>query len=182
MVVLISLPSISVFGLFFFHTVFIFVYLFFLGPLLQHMELPGWRSNQSCSCWPTPQPQQHQIRATSVAYAAVCHNTGSLTHWARPGIEPSSSWIIVEFLACWATTGTPASFYTSYLRISCMAQLVKGSGVVTVVAHFAPVAWVWSLVQEFLHATGMPPTPQKMLFSYPTPSLLLSLTPLLFLH
>ena len=28
-----------------------------------------------------------------------------LTHWARPGIEPASSWILVGFLTCWAATG-----------------------------------------------------------------------------
>ena len=38
---------------------------------------------------------------------AACANTGSLTHWARPGIEPISSWILVWFRARWATMGTP---------------------------------------------------------------------------
>ena len=35
-----------------------------------------------------------QIRATA---ASIC-NTGSLTHWVRPGIEPDSSWILVGFI------------------------------------------------------------------------------------
>ena len=26
-------------------------------------------------------------------------NAGSLTHWARPGIEPASSWILVGFIS-----------------------------------------------------------------------------------
>ena len=30
-----------------------------------------------------------------------------LTHWARPGIEPASSWMLVGFLTHWATMGTP---------------------------------------------------------------------------
>ena len=34
---------------------------FFLGPHLQHKEIPRLGSNQSCSCWPTPQSQQCQI-------------------------------------------------------------------------------------------------------------------------
>ena len=38
-----------------------------------------------------PQPQQHPIRATSVTYTPACGNTGSLTHWVRPGIEPAFS-------------------------------------------------------------------------------------------
>ena len=33
------------------------------------------------------------------------------THWGRPGIEPASSWILIEFLARWATTGTPKCFF-----------------------------------------------------------------------
>ena len=53
------------------------------------------------------QPQQCQIQATSATNAAVCGNTGSLIHWARPGIKPTSSWILVRFLTCWATMGTP---------------------------------------------------------------------------
>ena len=36
-------------------------------------------------------------------------NVGSLTHWARPGIEPTSSWILVRFLNHWAVKGTPVN-------------------------------------------------------------------------
>ena len=44
--------------------------------------------NRSYSCWPTPQPQQCQILATSVTYTTAHGNAGSLTHLARPGINP----------------------------------------------------------------------------------------------
>ena len=37
------------------------------------------------------QPQQHQIQAASATYASACVNARSLTHWVRPGIEPTSS-------------------------------------------------------------------------------------------
>ena len=41
------------------------------------------------------------------AAAGLSHShTRSLTHWVRPGIKPKSSWILVWFLTCWATTGT----------------------------------------------------------------------------
>ena len=33
----------------------------FLGPYPWHMEVPRLGSNQSYSCWPTPQPQQQGI-------------------------------------------------------------------------------------------------------------------------
>ena len=47
----------------------------------------------------------------------LCNNTahvspGSLTHWARPGIEPESSWILVRFVNHWAMKGTPATSST----------------------------------------------------------------------
>ena len=32
------------------------------------------------------------------AYTTAHGNDGSLTHWSRPGIEPSSSWIVVCFI------------------------------------------------------------------------------------
>ena len=70
---------------------------FFFPPLglhLQHVEVP----NQSCSCCPTPQPQQSQIWGLSAAYTTAHGNAGSLTHWAWPGIEPMSLWILVGFI------------------------------------------------------------------------------------
>ena len=33
------------------------------------------------------------------------------THWARLGIEPTSSWTLVGFLTCWATLGTLTGLY-----------------------------------------------------------------------
>ena len=40
---------------------------------------------------PKPQPNQHWIWAAPVTYTAACSNARFLTHWARPGIEPTSS-------------------------------------------------------------------------------------------
>ena len=37
-------------------------------------------------------------------------NARSLTHWARPRMEPTSSWMLVGFVNCWAMTGTPKIF------------------------------------------------------------------------
>ena len=70
-------------------------------------KFPGSGSNWSCSCRPTPEPQQRQIQVTSATYAIAHGNARSLTHWASPRIELASSWILVRFLTCWATTGTP---------------------------------------------------------------------------
>ena len=55
----------------------------------------GW--TLSCSCQPTPQPQQLKIQAASVTYTTAHGNARSLTCWARSGMEPTSSWILVRF-------------------------------------------------------------------------------------
>ena len=77
-----------------------FSFLSFLGPHLQ------WGLKQSCTCWPAPQPQQCGSQATSVTYTTAHGNGGSLTHWARLGIKPASSWILAVCFCC-TTTGTP---------------------------------------------------------------------------
>ena len=63
--------------------------------------------NRSCNRWPMPQPQQHRIWAVSVIYTTAHGNLGSLTHWVRPGIKPTSSWMLVRFINRWAMRGTP---------------------------------------------------------------------------
>jgi len=82
---------------------FIFV---FLGLHPWYMEVPRLGQNRSCSCWPAPQPQQCGIQAASATYTTAHSNTGSLTHWARPGIEPATSWFLVRFVNHCATKGT----------------------------------------------------------------------------
>ena len=49
---------------------------------------------------------RHYTTATATQDSScICYlhhsssNTGSLTHWARPGIEPTSSWILVRFVS-----------------------------------------------------------------------------------
>ena len=66
-------------------------------------------SNRRYSCQPRPQPRQHRIWATStsVTYTTGHSNAGSLRHWSRPGIKPTSSWILIGILTWWATMGIP---------------------------------------------------------------------------
>ena len=71
----------------------------FLGLHPWHMEVPRLGVQSDCSCWPTPLPQQHEIQAKSATYTATHGNTRSLTHWARPGIEPTTSWFLVGFVS-----------------------------------------------------------------------------------
>ena len=87
--------SVIVWCIFFFIDLFvIYLFIYFLSL---HMEVPGG-SNQSCSRQPTPEPQQHGIRAESAIYTTAHSNARSLTHWARPEIEPASSWMLVGFV------------------------------------------------------------------------------------
>ena len=73
------------------------------------MEVPRQGANRSCSCWPTPQPQQHGIQAESVTYAIAYCNTRSITHWGRPGIKPTSIWILVAAYTTVMATSDPSS-------------------------------------------------------------------------
>ena len=59
------------------------------------------------SCWSTPQPQQLGSQGSSATYTTAHSNNGSLTHWMRPGIQPTSSWMLVGYRYHWAMTGTP---------------------------------------------------------------------------
>ena len=82
-----------------FSFVFLSFFLFFSGLHPRHMEVPRLGFNWSYSCQPTPQLQQCQIRATSVAYTTVHGNARSLTQWVKPGIEPETSWFLVRFVS-----------------------------------------------------------------------------------
>ena len=80
----------------------IFIFNFLLFCLFRATPAYGisWArgSNWSCSCWPMQQPQQCQIQATSGTYTTAQGKAESLTHWAGPGIEPPSSWILARFI------------------------------------------------------------------------------------
>ena len=52
------------------------------------------------------EPQQHQIQAAPATYTTAHGNAASLTHWARPGSKPETSWFLVGFINYWATMGT----------------------------------------------------------------------------
>ena len=86
---------------------FVFVFLPFLEPLPWHMEVPRLGCSWSCSRQPTPEPQPRRIRAASATYTTAHSNARSLTHWARAGTEPATSWFLVGFVNHCATTRTP---------------------------------------------------------------------------
>ena len=57
------------------HLLFIDFFFPFYCRTFGTWKFPGWGSNQSYSCKPEPQLQQHWIPAVSVTYAAVCGHT-----------------------------------------------------------------------------------------------------------
>ena len=103
---------------------FFFFFLSFQGPTCGIRRFPGLQSNRSYSCRRMPEPPQRQIPAASATYTTAHGNAGSLTHWARPGIEPASSRFLVGFINCWATTRTPKcptlmNLFLAYYFVSC---------------------------------------------------------------
>ena len=79
-----------------FWALFLFIY-FFKGCTCSIWRFPGQGSNQNYNCWPMPEPQQRGVRTTSATYTTAHSNARSLTHWARPGIKPSTSSFLVGF-------------------------------------------------------------------------------------
>ena len=62
------------------------------------MEVPRLGVESELQLLTCTQPQQLGIWALSVTYITAQGNSGSLTHWARPEIEPVPSWIQVGFI------------------------------------------------------------------------------------
>ena len=86
----------------------------FLGPYPRHMAIPRLGLESELQL---PEPQQHQIWAMSVTYTTAHGNTGSLTHWARAGTEPATSWFLVGFVNRCAMTGTPSPVFVIHLYV-----------------------------------------------------------------
>ena len=86
-------------------------FFFFRGCTLSIWSFSGQGSNWNCSHQPMPQPQQYGVWAMSVTCATAHSNGRSLTPWARPGIEPTSSWMPVGFVNGWAMTRIPVSVF-----------------------------------------------------------------------
>ena len=99
-------------------------------------------SLKSHSCQPTPQPLQHGIQAVSVTNTIAHGNAGSPTHWARPGIEPTSSGILVGFVSaapCWECLHT---FWIAEIKEG-SHQNCGGTGIPT------PCWWFDLFVKQF---------------------------------
>ena len=98
---------------------FFFFFFVFLGSHWQHMEVPrvGVKSELQ------PQPQQQQIGSTSVTYSTAHGHARSFTHWARPGMEPSTLWFLDSFLLCHDRSSSHPCFYRASLSQSLQSPI-----------------------------------------------------------
>ena len=74
----------------------------FLGPHLWHIEVPrlGVKSELQLLAYTTATTQDPS-QALSMTCDTMAHsNIRSLTHLARTGIKPTSSWILIGFVTC----------------------------------------------------------------------------------
>ena len=82
-----------------FHFKIIFYFLLFMAAPVAYGSSQARGQTAAPAAGPTPQPQQHGIQAVSATYTTAHDNIRSLTHWARPGIELVSSWILFGFFS-----------------------------------------------------------------------------------
>ena len=118
----------------------------FLGPHPRYMEVPrlGVKSELQLPAYTTA--KQCQILAVSASYT-----TALLTHWARPGLEPTSSWIPVGLFTRWATTGTSKLsiiILTKYLKISSGRKQGREGGILS--SQISPLMQIHSFHKYLL--------------------------------
>ena len=85
---------------------FLFFSFFFLQLPLQHMEVPSLGGEWELQLWPTLQPWQHRIWASSATHAEVCSNPRSLPTEQGQGSNPHPHRDSVGSSTSWATTRT----------------------------------------------------------------------------
>jgi len=81
------------------YILFIYLFIAFFGHTHSIWSSQDRGLNRRYSCQPMPESQQCRIWATSATYTTAHGKAGSLTHWARPGMEPVTSWFLVGFIS-----------------------------------------------------------------------------------
>lgn len=74
---------------------YIYIYTFFFRF---RAEPSAYVSFQARGWMGTVASGLHHSHARSAPYITALRNVDSLTHWARAGMEPTSSWILVQFI------------------------------------------------------------------------------------
>ena len=79
-----------------------------------------------------PEPQQHWIRAATATYTAAFSNAGSLTYWARPGMEPESLQtlhLVLNLLSHNRRSHTPVPTQSSYCSLTYLTYTTCAVGI-----------------------------------------------------
>ena len=106
--VLVFLQDTSPLGIFLFLFIYLLFCLFRAAPAIYGPSQTSSRIGAVAAAYTTATATvKRGIRAVSATSITAHGNVGSFTHWARPGIEPTSSRMLVGFISLWATTGTP---------------------------------------------------------------------------
>ena len=100
----------------------LFLFLFFFCLFVFSRATPAaYGGSQARSLIRTAATSLHQSHSNMgsepcyVTYSTAKGNAGSLTHWARPAMEPATAWFLVGFVNPWAMIGTPSSFLISHI-------------------------------------------------------------------
>ena len=131
-------------SLLFYLFIYLFIYLIFLcrAAPVAHGGLI-WAAAAGHS---PQQRQQFGIQGACVTYTIAQRNAGSLTHWARSGMEPASSWILVGFI-----TGEP---WRELPVFALFKDLIKGFKIIpwdSSLDHTSlRVLWIWTLPRNYL--------------------------------
>ena len=75
-----------------------------------------------------PELQQRHIQAASSTYTTAHGDARILTHWARPGIKPSTSWFLVGFVNHCTMMGTPNNIL--FVKINALVY-IKVSNIIS---------------------------------------------------
>ena len=94
----------------------------------------------------------------SVTYTTAHSNTGSLTYWAKPGIEPASSWLLVRFVS-----SRPRRKLLSIFERGCFLLLVLGILITFWISDCKCFLPFWGLpFYLFIYLVFLGPHPQHM--------------------
>ena len=118
-----------------------------------YMEVPRLGIQLELRRRPTAHPQQRRIWATSATHTTAHGNAGSLTHWARPGIEPASSWMPVRSISIASRQKLP------FLFIFCGPSMLF-----PIVAALARIPATRARGFPLLHSAPCPPRPLCVVF------------------
>ena len=90
--------------------VFFFAFFFRAAPV----AYGGFQARVLIGAVAMPEPEQRGIQAMSATYITAHGNAASLTHWAGPEVEPSTSWLLVRFVST-VPQGELSKFYIKQL-------------------------------------------------------------------